>query len=146
MKILVVPDLSVKETRLKYQQQRRRLNNNQDTKKYEKTLDGYLMRMYRNMKSRVTGVQSKKAHLYFGKELMDKESFYEFAKCSPMFRTLFYQYKREGYNQKLAPTPDRVDPTKGYTVDNIQWVTNSVNSSRGARRKYEQTTENSMYS
>jgi hypothetical protein len=89
--------------------------------------------MYRNMKSRVTGVQSKKAHLYQGKELMDKELFYEFAKCSPVFRTLFYQYEKEGYNQKLAPTPDRIDSTKGYTMDNIKWVTHSVNSGRTTR-------------
>ena len=135
-----------KEERLVYQQQRRTLNGNQDTKKYEKTLNGYLMRMYRNMKSRVTGVQHQKAHLYQGKELMDKPSFYEFAKCSPMFLTLFYQYEKEGYSQKLAPTPDRIDVAKGYTVDNIQWVSHSVNSSRGAISKHEQAFKNSVHS
>ncbi len=111
-------------------------------KKYEKTFNGYLMRMYRNMKSRVTGVQSKKAHLYQGKELMDKELFYEFAKCSPMFRTLFYQYEKSGYDQKLAPTPDRIDSTKGYSIENIQWVSNSVNSRRGATSKRKKLNEN----
>lgn len=131
-----------KEERLEYQKNRRIENNNQDTKKYEKTLNGYLMRMYRNMKSRVGGVQHKKAHLYLGKELMNKELFYEFAKCSPMFLTLFYQYEQQGYIQKLAPTPDRIDSSKGYTVDNIQWVTHSVNSSRGANAK---NIKNSMH-
>ena len=135
-----------KEERLKYQRERRLLNGNQDTKTYEKTLNGYLMRMYRNMKSRVTGVQSKKARLYQGKELMDKELFYEFAKCSPMFRTLFYQYEKEGYVQKLAPTPDRKDTSKGYTMENIQWVTHSVNSSRGAISKHEQSAKNFVHS
>jgi hypothetical protein len=33
-------------------------------KKYEKTPKGYLMRTYRNMKSRVLGIQHKKAHIY----------------------------------------------------------------------------------
>lgn len=135
-----------KEERLKYQRERRFLNGNQDTKTYEKTMNGYLMRMYRNMKSRVTGVQSKKAHLYKGKELMDKELFYEFAKCSPMFRTLFYQYEGSGYTQKLAPTPDRIDSTKGYTIDNIQWVTHSVNSGRITRGTNGQISKNIMYS
>lgn len=135
-----------KEERAAYQRKRRLLNNNQDTKKYEKTIDGYLMRMYRNMKSRVTGVQSKKAHLYLGKELMDKNLFYEFAKCSPMFRTLFYQYEGSGYAQKLAPTPDRKDSAKGYTMDNIQWVTHSVNSGRITRGTNGKTAENLMYS
>lgn len=131
-----------KEERLAYQKNRRSLNNNQDTKKYEKTLNGYLMRMYRNMKSRVEGVQHKKAHLYLGKELMNKELFYEFAKCSPMFLTLFYQYEKQEYSQKLAPTPDRIDSSKGYTIDNIQWVTHSVNSSRGSNAK---NIKNSMH-
>lgn len=135
-----------KEERLKYQRERRLLNRNQDTKTYEKTMNGFLMRMYRNMKSRVTGVQSKKAYLYQGKELMDKELFYEFAKCSPMFRTLFYQYERSGYAQKLAPTPDRIDSTKGYTIDNIQWVTHSVNSGRITRGTNGQISKNLMYS
>lgn len=131
-----------KEERLAYQKNRRSLNNNQDTKKYEKTLNGYLMRMYRNMKSRVEGVQHKKAHLYLGKELMNKELFYEFAKCSPMFLTLFYQYEKQEYSQKLAPTPDRIDSSKGYTIDNIQRVTHSVNSSRGSNAK---NIKNSMH-
>jgi hypothetical protein len=135
-----------KEERLEYQRNRRLLNKNQDTKTYEKTMNGYLMRMYRNMKSRVTGVQSKKAHLYLGKDLMDKELFYEFAKCSPMFRTLFYQYEEAGYAQKLAPTPDRLDTSKGYTMDNIQWVTHSVNSSRASRGTNGQTPSYSVYS
>lgn len=135
-----------KEERLKYQRNRRLLNSNLDTKTYEKTINGFLMRMYRNMKSRITGVQSKKAHLYQGKELMNKELFYEFAKCSPMFRTLFYQYEKNEYAQKLAPTPDRIDSTKGYTMDNIQWVTHSVNSGRTTRGTDGQTNTYSLHS
>jgi hypothetical protein len=135
-----------KEERLEYQRNRRLLNGNQDTKTYEKTVNGFLMRMYRNMKSRVTGVQSKKAHLYLGKEIMDKELFYEFAKCSPMFITLFCQYEGSGYAQKLAPTPYRIDPTKGYTMDNIRWVTHSVNSGRTTRGAYGKTTTDTLHS
>jgi hypothetical protein len=135
-----------KEERLEYQRNRRLINGNLDTKTYEKTMNGFLMRMYRNMKSRITGVQSKKAHLYLGKELMDKESFYEFAKCSPMFLTLFYQYEGSGYAQKLAPTADRIDSSKGYTIDNIQWVTHSVNSGRTTRGTNGQISKNLVYS
>lgn len=135
-----------KEERLEYQRKRRLINGNLYTKTYEKTMNGFIMRMYRNMKSRITGVQSKKAHLYQGKELMDKKSFYEFAKCSPMFRTLFYQYEGSGYAQKLAPTPDRIDSSKGYTIDNIQWVTHSVNSGRTTRGANEQISKNIVYS
>jgi hypothetical protein len=125
-----------KEERLTYQRERRLFNENAYTKKYEKTVNGFLMRLYRNMKSRITGVQHKKAHLYAGKELLDKEDFYEFAKCSPMFIVLFEQYSKGGFQRKEAPSPDRVDAKIGYTLDNIQWVTQSVNSSRSAKAQH----------
>ena len=43
--------------------ERRRLTNCAVDKKYEKTKKGFLMRLYRNMQSRVQGVQKKKHHL-----------------------------------------------------------------------------------
>ena len=49
---------------------------NEPTKAYEKTVNGYLVRAYRNMKSRITGIQKKKFYLYAGKELMPKDEFY----------------------------------------------------------------------
>jgi len=63
--------------------------------KYEKTKKGFVMRMYRNMKSRVEGVQKKKAHLYFGLELMDKSEFYNFALTSKQFNELFDAYENQ---------------------------------------------------
>jgi hypothetical protein len=106
-----------------------------DYKAYEKTQNGFLMRMYRNMKSRIAGINKPKAHLYKGKELFDKETFYEWANCSPMFMVLFRQYTESGYLRKNAPTVDRIDSSKGYFLGNIEWVTHSVNSSRGAKSK-----------
>lgn len=125
-----------KEERLLYQQRNRKENNNAYTKKYEKTVNGYLMRMYRNMKSRITGVQKKKAHLYEGKELLLKEEFYEWAKCSPMFMVLWDKYVSSGYEQKQAPTVDRKNSDVGYRLDNMEWVSHSVNSKRGSQSRH----------
>jgi hypothetical protein len=97
------------------------------------------MRMYRNMKSRVTGVQKAKAHLYAGKELLQKEEFYAWAKHSPMFWVLFKQYEDSGYDRMQAPTVDRIDSKRGYTLDNMQWVTNRVNSYRGTLSRHANT-------
>jgi hypothetical protein len=105
-------------------------------KVYEKTLPGYLMRTYRNMKSRVTGIQKKKSHLYLGLEILPKEEFYEWANCSPMFLCLYHQYVASGFDLKKAPSVDRIDSSKGYTLDNMQWVSHSVNSSRGAKSQW----------
>lgn len=118
-----------------WQRNQRKKNGNSYTKKYERTWRGYIMRMYRNMKSRIEGVQKNKAHLYHGKSLLSKEEFYEFANNSSMFSGLFYQYWKSGYNQKKAPTVDRIDSSKGYELGNIEFVTMSVNSRRGTISK-----------
>lgn len=113
----------------------RSADRNASTKKYEKTPKGFVMRLYRNMKSRVTGVQKQKAHLYLGKSLLSKEEFLDFVVASPEFWRLFTRYERSGYDRKLAPTVDRVNSAIGYEVGNMEWVTHSENSRRGTMSK-----------
>lgn len=108
---------------------------NSVTKKYEKTPNGFLMRMYRNMKSRVNGIQIQKYHLYKGKELLEKEDFYNWAKLNETFWKLYEDYKNSGFDRKLAPSVDRIDSSKGYIIDNMEFVTHSENSRRGANSK-----------
>jgi len=124
-----------------YKREYRRKTNNADTKKYEKTPNGFLMRCYRNMKSRVTGVQKAKLHLYEGKELLDKHEFYEWAKGCSVFWELFKAWEASGYERRLTPSVDRLDSSMGYHLDNMEWVTHSENSRRGsfaAKRKREE--------
>lgn len=104
---------------------------NRSSKRYEKTPKGYLMRSYRNMQSRVEGIQKKGS--WFGKELLPREDFYEWALNDPTFKLLFSLYEQSGYDRKLAPSPDRIDSSKGYTLDNMRWVTHSVNSAMTSR-------------
>ncbi len=117
------------------QREHRSKNKNWDCKKYEKTKNGFLMRLYRNMKSRISGVQKKKFHLYEGKSILGKEQFYELALASVEFNRLFEQYLESGYDRKLAPSVDRKDSSLGYEVDNIEFVTHSENSRRGSVAK-----------
>lgn len=118
-----------------WQRKYRKNNQNLCTKSYEKTVNGFLMRMYRNMQSRITGVQKHKAHLYLGKELLSRESFYTWAKNNESFYKLWDVYVATGYERKLAPTVDRIDSSKGYLLDNMEWVTHSENSRRGTLAK-----------
>ncbi len=118
--------------RLAYQREYRKRTNNIYTKRYEKTLSGFLMRLYRNMQSRITGIQSKKHHLYSGKSLLPRESFYSWAKEHPVFLSLWAVYEQAGYEQKLAPSVDRRDSSLGYELENMEWVTHSENSRRGS--------------
>jgi calcineurin-like phosphoesterase family protein len=100
------------------------------SKSYEKTEKGFLMRAYRNLVSRCTGVQSNKRHLYQGMQYLSREEFYALSEESTDFKGLFSAWEVSGYDQKLAPSVDRIWPMFGYIKDNIRWVTHSVNSSR----------------
>ena len=119
--------------KLHRQRQYRLKNNNIVTKKYEKTLNGFVMRLYRNMKSRITGVQKQKAHLYLNKELLNKEDFYTWIKSNQNFVELFEKYKESNFDRKLAPTVDRINPNIGYVLNNMQILTHSENSSRSSK-------------
>ena len=105
------------------QQKYRIKTNNSSTHKYEKTINGFLMRVYRNMKSRVTGVQKLKSYLYLGKELLPKNEFYLWSKTNATFITLYKDWVYSGFKQNITPSIDRIDSTGGYTLDNIQWLT-----------------------
>lgn len=113
----------------------RQKNNNSITKKYEKTKGGFIMRMYRNMKSRISGVQHLKSHLYLGKEIMSKQDFYDIAKNSNQFNSLFIKWEASEYDRKLTPSVDRIRPEIGYTKENIRFITHSENSRLGALSK-----------
>lgn len=117
------------------QRDRRAKDNNAVTKKYEKTKRGFIMRMYRNMKSRVDGVQKKCSHLYSGLPLINKDEFYTWVINQESFHRLFEEYENKGYPRKLAPTVDRIDYTRGYCENNIEVVTLSENVKRGRGNK-----------
>jgi len=122
----------MQESYLIRQRTRRKLTNNSATRKYEKTVNGFLMRMYRNMQSRVQGVQKKKAHLYVDLYLLPREEFYIWAKSCGKFYELFESWNLSKYERRLAPSVDRVDPTIGYELSNMEWVTHGENSRRSS--------------
>lgn len=106
---------------------------NRSSKRYEKTPKGYLMRSYRNMQSRVRGIQ--KHGTWVGKEILSREDYYEWGLNHPDFKRLFAAYEASGYDRMLAPSPDRIDSSKGYTLDNMRWLTHADNSLRAARSR-----------
>lgn len=121
-----------RERRNRLQRERRRVNGNASAKMYEKTPAGFLMRLYRNMQSRINGVQKAKYHLYRGKSLLSREAFYAWGLASDEFHRLMADYHESGFARRLAPSVDRIDSSKGYSIDNMEWVTMSENSRRGA--------------
>jgi len=108
-------------------------------KKYERTKKGVLVRKYRNMQSRIEGIQKKKHHLYRGKKLLPRDEFYEWAMSDPEYDRLYREWVESGYDRKLAPSVDRLDPSAGYIIENMQWVTHSENSRRGGMWRPDKT-------
>lgn len=105
---------------------------NASTNRYEKTMHGFLMRKYRNMQSRVLGIQYKKAHLYKGKAILSRGEFYDWSMSSPEFFTMFDTWKSSGHDRRLCPTVDRIDSEVGYIKENMRWLTHSENSRLGS--------------
>lgn len=114
------------------QRVRRKLSGNANTHKYEKTINGFLMRCYRNMKSRVTGIQKLKSHLYKNLSILNKEQFYDWSKNDTCFNKLYLNWKLENYNKKMCPSIDRINTSIGYELNNMRWITHSENSRLGA--------------
>lgn len=122
--------------KLKWQREYRKNTKNKDTKIYEKSKKGFLVRCYRNMLSRVSGVTKNKNHLYLGLEILDKETFYEWALNNKDYNKLFNSWKKSNYERKQTPSIDRINSNKGYTLDNIQWITFSENCRKGAYSRF----------
>ncbi len=101
-------------------------------KRYEKTKRGFIMRVYRNMKSRIEGIQYKKAHLYAGLSILKREDFYAWALNQKEFHKLFDHWEQCGYLRIFSPSIDRIDTKQGYEIANMRWLTHSENSRLGA--------------
>lgn len=83
----------------------------------------FLSRCYANMRSRVNGkCNPRSAHLYEGLELMDREVFISMSLNDAEFNSLFLEWQEGDFERRLAPSPDRIDSSRGYTPDNIEWV------------------------
>ena len=126
------------EEKLAYQREYRKKTHNAWTKKYEKTVNGFLVRKYRNMLSRVRGIQKNKAHLYKDLSILDKQTFYKWSKQNKSFWELYGEWVKSSYSRKLCPTVNRINSQRGYKLDNMEWITHSENSRLGAisRRRY----------
>ena len=88
------------------------------------------------MQSRVTGVLKHKAHLYEGKELLDRQQFYTWSKSDKNFNSLYNDWVNKDYDTKLSPSIGRVDSSEGYVLSNMRWLTHSKNSSEGSLSRY----------
>lgn len=94
------------------------------------------MRLYRNMKSRITGVQQQKIHLYKGLDILSRDDFYAWSKNNPSFDFMFEKWKESNFDRRLTPTVDRINSKIGYVLSNMRWLTHSENSRLGGKSRH----------
>lgn len=106
----------------------------ESNRKYWKTFNGKVMMTYNNMSRRVKGYV--KPHLYNGLELCDRKEFYSWSSANESFISLYKDWVESSYSRTLSPSIDRIDSSIGYTLENIQWITHSENSRKGANSRW----------
>jgi len=79
------------------------------------------------MLQRVNGKNTRHPHLFKGKPILEREFFKTWSKNHPEFLMLYKQWVMSRYNNKLTPSVNRLDSSRGYTIDNMEWVTFSQN-------------------
>ena len=87
---------------------------------------------YSALKCRSLGRNDRKYNVT-GKEFMSKANFISWCweeKNITKFQKLHSDWVKSNYIPKLAPSIDRIDNNRGYTLDNIQWLTKSQNSKK----------------
>lgn len=101
------------------------------------TKEQLLGRIYRNAFNRVHGTSTPErcVKYFFGREIMPKEQFINWALEHPIFNRLYDNWVSTGYNIRFVPSPDRLDSSRGYEQGNIEWVVYSENCRRATKRR-----------
>jgi hypothetical protein len=92
---------------------------------------GFLYLSWYNMQGRETGRIKNQTGSFcggYGKGLVGREEYIVWGLSRPEFNKLWWDYVASKFDFKLTPTPDRIDNDKGYSLDNMQWITLSQNS------------------
>lgn len=122
--------------RNKAQRKYRKRVGNLSTHIYERlSYHGFLMRVYRNMLSRVRGIAPRGRTRYEGLPILSREAFYEWAIRNRKFKRLFTEWHESGMKRRLVPSIDRKNANGGYVRGNLRWLTLSENARLGGRAK-----------
>ena len=95
-----------------------------DHNAYYKTFNGRIKKMYDKA---VTRTRSK-GHKG---DMISLDDFKRFAEKNRTYKRLFQQWVDSGYDLRHTPTLDRVDHTKGYHEDNLQFLPYAENVVKG---------------
>jgi len=78
--------------------------------------------VYTSMKQRVSD-KSNNYLPYKGLFICEKEEFIKFGLNDNNLKVLYKIWKKSNYSRKLTPSIDRIENQKGYSLNNIQFLT-----------------------
>ena len=88
---------------------------------------------YKGILQRVNGTATRKYSVE-GKEALSYKDYCVWIKNNiDDFERLYKEWQESEYSRKLTPSIDRIDNTKGYTGDNMRWITHSDNSKKSTK-------------
>jgi len=97
-------------------------------RKEERKPESIWRKRYSDMKRRVDGKNDQHTGAV-GKNICSKTDFLKWCKRNKDdFMSIYRTWKESDYARKYSPSIDRVDGSKGYTLDNIRWTTVGENS------------------
>lgn len=80
---------------------------------------------YRSMLQRINGTATR-PYKVEGRDIADRQKFIEWCYSKEVFeqfQKLHQKWVMSGFERALAPSIDRIDNKRGYTLDNIRWIT-----------------------
>lgn len=109
-----------------------------DRKRHRFSISRIIDHRYNGLKLRSEGRGCRK-YKVSGKPYATKEEFLEWFNVPQnhrKFMSIYKKWVKSGFENRLSPSIDRIDPDRGYTVDNMQWLTKSDNCSKYDKKNW----------
>lgn len=101
-----------------------------DQHRYRKNKSRFLDHVYQGIVRRCNGIPRRYSST--GTTPISVPEWRQFCAATEVeFNKLYDGWEKSGFQRKMAPSIDRIDNGRGYTVDNMQWLSQSENSRKG---------------